>query len=80
MPDDPNDHGPSSGREPPPLPGVVAFVGMGLSIAVTVGAGVVLGIFVDRALHTAPAFLIVGLVLGALAAVAAVRAQIRTYL
>jgi F0F1-type ATP synthase assembly protein I len=80
MPDDTPDAGPSSSREPPPLPGVVAFVGMGLSIAVTVGAGVVLGIFVDKALYTAPAFLVVGLVLGMLAAVVAVRAQIKAYL
>jgi hypothetical protein len=80
MPDDTPDAGPSPSKEPPPLPGFVAFAGMGLSIAVTVGAGVVVGLLVDRWLHTAPAFLIVGLVLGVFAAVAAVRAQIKAYL
>ena len=80
MPDDTPGAEPTPRREPPPLPGALAFAGMGLSIAVTVGAGVVLGLLVDKWLHTAPAFLVVGLVLGVLAAVTAVRAQIRSYL
>lgn len=80
MADDTPDAGHGPPREPPPLPGALAFAGMGLSIAVTVGAGVVLGLLVDRALHTAPAFLVVGLVLGVLSAVMAVRAQIKQYL
>jgi F0F1-type ATP synthase assembly protein I len=81
MADDTPDAGsPEPDRGVPPLPGALAFVGMGLSIAGCVAVGVVLGILVDRWLHTSPAFLVVGLVLGVGAAVSAVRAQVRTYL
>jgi F0F1-type ATP synthase assembly protein I len=65
---------------PKPLPGAVAFLSMGLTSAVCVGIGVGLGLWVDSALGTGPAFLLVGLALGvALAAMSVVR-QIRTYL
>jgi F0F1-type ATP synthase assembly protein I len=67
-------------EEPKPLPGAVAFLGMGLSAAVCVGVGLLLGILVDDALHTAPAFLLVGLALGLAAAAMSVIKQIRTYL
>ena len=42
----------------------MAFLSMGLAAAVCVGVGLGLGILVDSALHTAPAFLLVGLALG----------------
>ena len=71
---------PARGAEPKPLPGAVAFLGMGLSAAVCVGVGLGLGILVDNALHTAPAFLLVGLALGLAAAAFSVIKQIRTYL
>jgi ATP synthase protein I len=58
----------------------VAFLGMGLSAATCVGVGVVLGVWGDSAWHTAPALLVVGLLLGLAAAVASVVAQIRKYL
>jgi F0F1-type ATP synthase assembly protein I len=58
----------------------VAFLGMGLSAAACVAIGVGLGLWVDSALHTAPAFLLVGLALGLIAAAAGVVKQIRTYL
>lgn len=62
------------------MPGAVAFLSMGLSAAICVGLGLLLGILVDDALHTAPAFLLVGLALGlALGAMSVVK-QIRTYL
>ena len=63
-----------------PLPGAIAFAGMGTTVAVCVAAGVVLGIVVDDRLHTSPAFLVVGLVLGVAAAVGTVVAQVRRYL
>lgn len=63
-----------------PLPGAVAFLGMGLSSAVPVAIGVVLGIWGDRTWHTAPALLVVGLLVGLGAATASVVAQIRKYL
>ena len=65
---------------PKPLPGTMAFLGMGLSAAVCVGIGIGLGLWVDSALHTAPAFLLVGLALGVAAAAFSVIKQIRTYL
>jgi F0F1-type ATP synthase assembly protein I len=68
-------------REPvKPLPGAVAFLGMGLSAAVCVAIGVGLGLWADSAWHTAPALLIVGLLLGVAAAASMVVGQIRRYL
>ena len=62
------------------MPGAVAFLGMGLSAAVCVAIGVGLGLWADSAWHTAPALLIVGLLLGVGAAAAMVVGQIRRYL
>jgi F0F1-type ATP synthase assembly protein I len=70
----------SKPESPRPLPGAVAFLGMGLAAAVCVGIGLGLGILVDSALHTAPIFLLVGLVLGLAVAAMSVIKQIRTYL
>jgi F0F1-type ATP synthase assembly protein I len=70
----------SQPEEPKALPGAVAFLGMGLSAAVCVGIGLGLGILVDSTLHTAPAFLLVGLALGLVVAAMSVIKQIRTYL
>jgi F0F1-type ATP synthase assembly protein I len=58
----------------------MAFLSMGLAAAVCVGIGLGLGIWVDSALHTAPAFLLVGLALGLAVATLSVIKQIRTYL
>ena len=58
----------------------MAFLSMGLAAAICVGIGVGLGIWVDSALHTAPAFLLVGLALGLAVAALSVIKQIRTYL
>jgi len=66
--------------EPKPLPGAAAFLGMGLSAAVCVAIGVGLGIWGDSAWHTSPVLLLVGLVLGLVAAVFLVISQIREYL
>jgi F0F1-type ATP synthase assembly protein I len=70
----------SQPAEPKPLPGAVAFLGMGLAAAVCVGVGLGLGLWVDSLLHTAPAFLLVGLALGLAAAALSIIKQIRTYL
>jgi F0F1-type ATP synthase assembly protein I len=53
---------------------------MGLSAAVCVGIGVVLGIWLDSKWHTAPALLVVGLLLGLALATYFVVGQIRKYL
>jgi F0F1-type ATP synthase assembly protein I len=66
--------------DPKPLPGAAAFLGMGVSSAVCVGLGVVLGLWLDSRFHTAPALLLVGLALGLLTAAVSVIAQIRQYL
>ena len=67
-------------EQPRPLPGAVAFLGIGLSAAVCVGACLVLGLWLDSVFHTAPAFLLAGLALGLAAATFSVVRQIRTYL
>ena len=69
-----------SGGAPKPLPGAFAFLGMGLAAAVCIGVFLVLGILLDHALGTAPAFLLVGLALGVAGAAMSVVRQIRTYL
>jgi ATP synthase protein I len=53
---------------------------MGLSAAVCVAIGVVLGLWLDDMFHTAPALLLVGLALGLATAALSVIKQIRTYL
>jgi F0F1-type ATP synthase assembly protein I len=67
-------------KEPKPLPGAAAFLGMGLTAAICVGLGVVLGLWLDSVFHTAPALLLVGLLLGLVTAATSVIKQIRTYL
>jgi F0F1-type ATP synthase assembly protein I len=62
------------------LPGVAAFATMGITIAVTVGVGVLLGIWADNAWGSAPLWLVIGLVLGTVAAVVSVKQQIRRFL
>lgn len=64
-----------------PSPSVAAaFVAMGSSIAICLALGVVLGIYLDRWWHVAPAGLLAGIVLGAAAAVASVISLVRRYL
>jgi len=62
------------------LPGVAAFATMGLTVAVTVGVGVLLGILADNAWGAAPLWLVIGLVLGTVAAVVSVKQLIRRFL
>lgn len=63
-----------------PLPGAAAFLGMGLSAAVCVGLGVLIGVLGDSRWHTSPVLLIVGLVVGLVVAVISVVSQIRRFL
>ena len=62
------------------LPGAVAFASMGLSIALCEAAFVVLGLWADHSWGTAPGGLIIGIVLGTVAAVVSVVKQVRRFL
>jgi len=53
---------------------------MGTTIATCVGVGVGLGIWADHAWGTAPAGLLIGIVLGTVAAVVSVVQQVRRFL
>ena len=59
---------------------MAAFLGLGTTIAATVAAFVVLGIWADDAFGTSPWCLVVGLVLGCAAATATTVALVRRYL
>jgi F0F1-type ATP synthase assembly protein I len=63
-----------------PLPGVAAFAVMGTTIASCLAVGVVLGLWVDHELGSAPAGLLIGIVLGTVAAVVSVVKQVRRFL
>ena len=62
------------------LPGVGAFAMMGSTIATCEAVGVVLGLWADRSWGTAPVFLVIGIVLGTVAAVVSVVQQVRRFL
>jgi F0F1-type ATP synthase assembly protein I len=70
----------SKGPDDSGLPGLAAFAVMGTTIATCVAVGVVLGIWADNTWHTSPAGLLIGIVLGTVAAVVSVVQQVRRYL
>ncbi len=72
------EHEPST--PPRDLPGVAAFLGLGSTIAATIGVFVVLGIWADDELQSSPVCLVIGLVLGCVAATATTVALVRRYL
>ncbi len=82
MNDEPDGSGEPSSKTPDDsdLPGIAAFAVMGMTSAVCVGVGVVLGLWVDHLAHVAPAGLLIGIVLGTVAAVAGVIQQVRRFL
>jgi F0F1-type ATP synthase assembly protein I len=62
------------------LPGFGAFAAMGTTIATCLAVGVLLGLYLDHLWHFAPGGLLIGIVLGAVAAVASVVSLVRRYL
>ena len=62
------------------LPGLAAFAAMGSTIAACVGVGVGAGLWFDHVTGFAPGGLLIGIVLGAVAAVLSVLRQVRRYL
>jgi F0F1-type ATP synthase assembly protein I len=62
------------------LPGVAAFAVMGSTIATCLAVGVVLGLGADSAWGTAPWGLLIGIVLGTVAAVVSVVKLVRRFL
>ena len=79
--DVPRDEPSEQGKSPvPDLPGLAAFAAMGMTIAIIEALGVVLGLWVDRTLDTAPGGLIIGIVLATVVAVVSVVKQVRRFL
>jgi len=62
------------------LPGAVAFATMGMSAAIVIAVGVVLGLWADHAWGTDPWGLLIGIALGTVAAVVSVVKQVRRFL
>ncbi len=63
-----------------PTPSAFELVGMGVTTALCIAAGLGGGYWLDGRFHTGPALTFAGLVIGVLAAVAATYLQIKKYL
>lgn len=61
-------------------PGVATLLGMGVTAALCLGAGVGGGYWLDETLKTGLVLTFVGLILGTAAAVAAVYLEVKTFL
>lgn len=62
------------------LPGAAALATMGMSAAIVIAVGVVLGLWADSAWGTEPWGLLIGIALGTVAAVVSVVKQVRRFL
>ncbi|MFY9782533.1 MAG: AtpZ/AtpI family protein [Acidimicrobiales bacterium] len=74
---DGSDQGKSTLRD---LPGLAGFAAMGTTLASCLAVGVLLGLYIDHLWNVAPWGLLLGIVLGAVAAVASVVKLVRRYL
>jgi hypothetical protein len=68
-----------SQQEDASYPSPTAYIGIGMVNAICLLAGGALGWLLDRSIGTLPVFLLVGLLVGAGAGVAATRAELRRY-
>ncbi|HEY5092943.1 MAG TPA: AtpZ/AtpI family protein [Acidimicrobiales bacterium] len=59
---------------------MVALASMGMTAAIVIAVGVVLGLWADRAWGTEPWGLLIGIALGTVAAVVSVVKQVRRFL
>jgi hypothetical protein len=66
--------------EQKPPPNVFTLVGMGVSIALCIAIGLVVGVWLDSVTHLSPLFSLVGLLVGVLFAVATAYVQIKKFL
>jgi F0F1-type ATP synthase assembly protein I len=62
------------------LPGAAAFATMGMTAAIVIALGVVLGLWADSAWGSEPWGLLIGIALGTVAAVVSVVKQVRRFL
>ncbi|MGA7834010.1 MAG: AtpZ/AtpI family protein [Acidimicrobiales bacterium] len=80
----PNDEPPKPSDQGKPdtkdLPGLAAFAAMGTTLAGCEAVGVVFGLYLDRLGDFAPWGLLIGIVLGTVAAVASVVQLVRRFL
>jgi F0F1-type ATP synthase assembly protein I len=65
--------------EPRSGPGIMVFAGLGMLNAACLLVGLGAGWLVDRALHTLPVFMMVGLVLGIVVGVVLSRRELKQY-
>jgi hypothetical protein len=65
--------------EEKPSPGVFTLVGMGVSIALCIAAGLVLGVWLDAVTHLSPWFSLLGLLVGIVFAVTTAYVQIKRF-
>ncbi len=61
-------------------PGAIAFLTLGLTVALSLVAGAGIGYLIDALAHTAPLFTLIGLAFGVVVAVATTVTTIRRYL
>lgn len=80
--DRPGDTGRPDPQARPPskqAPGLLAFAGLGLQNALCLAAGLIGGVFIDRALGTRPLFIFLGMFAGIAAGVLVTRAAWKRY-
>ena len=66
--------------EQKPSPSVFTLVGMGVSIALCIAVGLVVGVWLDSVTHRSPLFSLVGLLVGIVFAVVTAYVQIKKFL
>ena len=70
----------SSAVDDKPSPSLFTLAGLGVSIALCVAGGVVLGLYLDGVTHRSPLFTLLGLVVGVVLAVVTAYVEIKKFL